>query len=74
VLAHVLAFEPGFDVAAGFVGAALTFCGLAVGALTREASRLASLACASPGVGSVGNWYFVWFRMALMTRCTSRSG
>ena len=79
VLAHVLALEPGLDVAAGLVGAALVgaamqaggFPGLhflasarrwpsaawLVGAFTREASRLASLACASPGVGSIGNWY-----------------
>ena len=30
--------------------------GLSVGALTRLASRLLSLACASPGVGRLGNW------------------
>ena len=32
------------------------FTGLSVGALTRLARRLLSLACASPGVGNSGNW------------------
>src|SRR6218665_50896 len=44
------------------------------GLLPGAASRLASLACASPGAGSAGNWYCVLPKMALMTRCTSRSG
>src|SRR6218665_4947 len=44
------------------------------GLLPGAASRLASLACASPGAGSAGNWDCVLPKMALMTRCTTRAG
>ena len=57
---------------------ALAFLGLAPGSCALAAlpfsRRRASLACASPGMGSTGKWYLALASTALMTRCTSKSG
>ena len=40
----------------------------------RCANRRDNLACASPGIGKVGSSYRFLAKMALITRCTSKSG
>ncbi len=60
------------------ISSALTFFGFSPEIFIFAASlfsiRFESLAWASPGVGRAGRWYRVLPRMALITRCTSRSG